>query len=107
MIFPAETIYCTQCLSFSTRFQIDLGYHIPKKYSASQPKLTHGFQQCGENFPSFYSPRQNKIQHNDLRRMVEHELTHQILRTDDLKNKILQDDLQPCKHFLLDGELKR
>ena len=84
-----------------------MNYRIAKKHSASQPKVTHNFQECGESFPRFSSLRQHKIQHKDLRRKEEQELTLQILKIDSLNNKNLQDQMQSCKHFNIDSEIEK
>ena len=102
-----QFIVCTQCPNFSTTSQVDLSYHIAKKHSASQPKVTHDCQECDESFPSFYSLRQHKNQHKDLRKKEEQELTLQSLKIDSLNNKNLQDEIQSCKHFLVDSEIEK
>ena len=87
--------------------QADLNYHIAKKRSASQPKVTHDCQECGESFPSFYSLRQHKIQHKNLKNKEEQVLTLQSLKKDILKNKNLQDEIQSGKYFLVDSEFNK
>ena len=103
----AGTLFCAQCANFSTTSQADLNYHIAKKHSASQPKVTHDCQECGESFPSFFSLRQHKIQHKDLRKNEEQELTLPSLNIESLNNKNHQDEIQSCKHFLVDSEIEK
>ena len=103
----AASISCTHCPKFWRTFQADFNYHITNKHSASQHKRTHDCQESGENSPSFYSLRQHKSQHKDLTRKKEHELNHQTLRTDSLNNKNPQDEIQSCKHFLVDSEIEK
>ena len=47
------TLYCTQCLNFSTKSQNDLSYHIVKKHSAPKPDITFKCKLCYQEFPGF------------------------------------------------------
>ena len=61
--------------------------------------MTHNCQKCSKNFPKFYSPGQHKLQQEALRTKVEHELTLETLKMDNLKARNLEDELQSCKLF--------
>ena len=84
-----------------------MNYHIAKKRSASQPKVTQDCQECVESFPSFHSLRQHKNQDKNLRNKEEQELTLQSLNKDILKNKNLQDEIQSGKYILVDSEINK
>ena len=55
------TLYCTQCLSFSTKSQKDINYHIAKKHNAREPDVTFRCKHCSQEFPGFYALRQHRI----------------------------------------------
>ena len=103
----AGKLPCTQSPNFSRTCRADLNYHIAKNQSASQTTVTHDCQKFCENSPSFYSLRQPKIQHKDLRKKEEQEWTLQTLKMDSFNNKNLQDEIQSCKHFLVDSEIEK
>ena len=85
--------------NFSTTSHADLNYHIAKKHTASQPKVTH-------NFPGFNSLRQHRIQHKHLRKKVQKEVNLETLKIDDLNDENIQDKLQSCKQFVVDSEIE-
>ena len=60
-----------------------------------------------KSFHSFYSLRQHKIQHKDLRRTEQQELTFQTIKINSLNSKNLQDEKQLCKHFFIDSEMEK
>ena len=104
------TIHCTQCSDFSALSRADLNYHIAKKHSASQPRMTHSSVQSRmlqKSFHSFYSLRQHKIQHKDLRRKELQELTLQTVKINNLNNKNLQDEILLGKRFPVDSEIEK
>ena len=103
----AGTLYCTQCPNFSTLTQDDLNYHIAKQHSAAGPSKTYKCNLCHAEFPGFYALRQHKnTQHGkqigfgasniDVEDIVE-----------DVDDQSLREELQSCRHFLVDSELQK
>ena len=76
-------------------------------YKISEPEVTHDCQKCDENFPSLYSLCHHKIKHKDWRVKEEQDLTLKTLKIDNLSNENLQDEIQSCKHFLVDSEIEK
>ena len=103
----AGTLFCTQGPNLSITSPVHFIYHIAKEHSALQLKVTHDCQDCGETFPSFYSPRHHNLQHKDLRKKEDQELNLQTLKIDNLINKNLQNKIQSCRFFLVDSEIEK
>ena len=68
--------------------------------------MTHDCHDCGKNFYTFYSLRQHKTQAENLRKTVAHVVTLYFLEIND-GDKNLQDEIQTCKHFLVDSEIEK
>ena len=101
------TLFCTQCLNFSSKTQNDLNYHISKKHSAPKPDVTFKCKLCYQKFPGFYALRQHRnTQHgmqigSGTRDVdVEHILG-------DAEDHSLRHEKRSCQHFLVDSELER
>ena len=101
------TLYCTQCSNFFTKSRDDLNYHIAKQHSAAGPSKTYKCKLCHAEFPGFYALRQHKnIQHGkqigfgasniDLVDIV-----------GDVDDESLREELQSCRHFLVDSEIQK
>ena len=95
------TLYCTQWRNFSKTNHFGLICHIAKKHSESKPRVTHDRQECGENFPDFYSLPQLKVQHRNLRKKSEETEALQALEKNNTANT-LQDETQSHKQFRVD-----
>ena len=100
-------LYCTQCPNFSTKSRDDLNYHIAKQHSAAGPSKTYKCNLCHAQFPGFYALRQHKnTQHGkqigfgasniDVEDIVE-----------DVDDQSLREELQSCRHFLVDSEIQK
>ena len=103
----AGTLYCTQCPNFSLLSQDDLNYHIAKQHSAAGPSKTYKWKLCYAEFPGFYALRQHKnTQHGkpigfgpsntDVEDIV-----------GDVDDQSLREELQSCKHLLVDSEIQK
>ena len=103
----AGTLYCSKCPNFSTKSIDDLIYHIAKQHSAAGPSKTYKCKLCYAEFPGFYALRQHKnTQHgkqigfgasnNDVEDIV-----------GDVDNQSLREELQSCRHFLVDSEIQK
>ena len=103
----AGTLYCSKCPNFSTLSQDDLNYHIAKQHSAAGPSTTYKCKVCHAEFSGFYALRQHKnTQHGtqigfgasniDVGEIV-----------GDVDDQSLREELQSCKHFLVDSEIQK
>ena len=101
------TLYCTQCPNFFTKSIDVLNYHIVKQHSAAGPSKTYKCKLCHAEFPGFYALRQHKnTQHGtqigfgasniDVKDMV-----------GDVDDQSLREELQSCRHFLVDSEIQK
>ena len=103
----AGTLFCSQCLNFSTKSQNDLNYHIAKKHSAPKFGVTFKCKLCYQEFPRFYALRQytntqHGMQIGSRRRDVDVE--HIV---GDVEDHSLREELRSCQHLLVDSELER
>ena len=101
------TLFCTQCPNFSTKSRDDLFYHFAKQHSIAGPSKTYKGKLCYAEFPGFYALRQHKnTQHGtqigfgvsniDVEDIVE-----------DVDDQNLREELQLCKHILVDSEIQK
>ena len=103
----AGTLYSTQCPNFSTLSQDDLNYHIAKQHSAAGPSKTYKCKLCYAEFPGFYALRQHKnSQHGtQIGFRASNIDVEEIVR--DVDDQSLSEQLQSCKHFLVDSEMQK
>ena len=100
------TLYCTQRSNFTTKLQNDLNYLFVKKHSARKPDITFMCKLCCAEFPGFYALRHHRNnQHGSQMGFgtsnfdVEHIVG-------DVDDQSLREELEFCKHFLTDTEMK-
>ena len=103
----AGSLYCTQCPNFSTKSQNDLNYRIAKKHSAPKPGVTFQCKLYYQEFPGFYSLRQQRSNQHGMRigsgtRDVDVE--HIV---GDVEDHRLGEEFRSCQHFLVDSELEK
>ena len=101
----AGTLYCTQCPNFSTLSQDDLNYHIAKQHSAAGPSKTYKCILCHAEFPSFYALRQHKNTQHGTQIGYGNIDVEEIVG--DVDDQSLREELQSCKHFLVDSEIQK
>ena len=103
----AGTLYCTQCPNFSTLSQDDLNYHIAKQHSAAGPSKTYKCNLCHAEFPGFYALRQHKnTQHEKQIGFGASNIDVEDL-VGDVDDQGLREELQSCRHFLVDSEIQK
>ena len=100
----AGTLYCTQCPNFSTTAQADVSYHIAKNHSAAGPKNNHTCKKCSIEFPRFYSLRHHKKRYHTAETTSSGEKADMQSLADAGDDKILEEELQSCRHFLVDSQ---
>ena len=103
----AGTLYCTQCPIFSTISQDDLNYHIAKQHSAAGASKTYKCKLCYAEFPGFYALRQHKnTQHGTQTGFGAGNIDVEDI-VGDFDDQSLREELQSCKHFLVDSEIQK
>ena len=103
----AGTLYCTQCPNFSTLSQDDLNYHIAKQHSVAGPSKTYKCNFCCAEFPGFYALRQHKnTQHATQIGFGASNIDVEDI-VGDVDDQSLREELQSCKHFLVDSEIQK
>ena len=103
----AGTLYCTQCPNFSTLSQDDLNYHIAKQHSAAGPSKAYKCTLCHAEFPGFYALRQHKnTQHGTQIGLGASNIDVEDI-VGDVDDQSLREELQSCKHFLVDSEIQK
>ena len=103
----AGTLYCTQCPDFSTLSQDDLNYHIVKQLSAAGPSKTYKCKLCHAEFPGFYTLRQHKeAQHGTQIGFGASNIDVEDI-VGDVDDQSLREELQSCRHFLVDSEIQK
>ena len=103
----AGTLYCTQCPNFFTKSRDDLNYHIAKQHSAAGPSKTYKCNLCHAEFPGFYALRQHKnTQHGTQIGLGASNIDVEDI-LGDADDQSLREELQSCKHFLVDSEMQK
>ena len=101
------TLYCTQCPNFSTLSQDDLYYHIAEQHSEAGPSKTYKRKLCHAEFSGFYALRQHKnTQHGQQIGFGADNIDVEDI-VGDVDDQSLREQLQSCKHFLVDSEIQK
>ena len=101
------TLYCTQCPSFSTLSQDDLNCHIAKQHSAAGASKTYKCKLRLAEFPGFYALRQHKnAQHGTQIGFGASKIDVEDI-VGDVDDQSLREELQSCRHFLVDSEIQK
>ena len=101
------TLYSPKCANFSTKSRDDLNYHIAEPHSASGPSMTHKCKLCHAEFPGFYALRQHKnTQHGTQIGFGATNIDVEDI-VGDFGDQSLREELQSCRHFLVDSEKQK
>ena len=101
------TLYCTQCPNFSTTSRDDLIYHIAKQHSAAGPSKTYKCNLCNADFPGFYALRQHKNTQCGKQSGFGASNIDVEYIVGDVDDQSLREELQSCRHFLVDSEIQK
>ena len=102
----AGTLYCTQCPYFSTLSQDHLNCHLAKKNSIPIPSITYKCKLCHAEFPGFFALRQHKnTQHGTQIGFGANNIDVEDI-VGDVDDQSLREELESCKHFLIDTEME-
>ena len=100
-------MYCTQCPNFSTKSRDDLNYHIAKQHSAAGPSKTYKCKLCHAEFTGFYALREHKnTQHGTQFGFGASNFDVEDI-VGDVDDQSLKEELQSCRHFLVDSEIEK
>ena len=103
----AGTMYYPKCPNFFTKSRDDLNCHIVKQHSAAGPSKTYKCNLCHEEFPGFYALRQHKnTQHGKQIGFGASNIDVEDI-VGDVSDQNLREELQSCRHFLVDSEIQK
>ena len=103
----AGTLYCPNCLNFSPKSRDDLNYHIAKLHSAAGPSKTYKCNLYHAEFPGFYALRQHKnTQHGKQIGLGASNIDVEDI-VGDVDDQSLREELQSCRHFLVDSKIQK
>ena len=101
------TLYCTQCPNFSTLSQDVLNYHFAKQHSVAGLSKTYKCKLCHAEFAGFYALRQHKnTQHGTQIGFGANNIDVEDI-VGDVDDQSLREELQSCRHFLVDSEKQK
>ena len=100
-------MYFSKCPNFSTKSRDDLNYHFAKQHSAAGPSKTYKCNLCHAEFPGFYALRQHKnTQHGKHIGFGASNIDVEDI-VGDVDDQSLREELQSCRHFLVDSEKEK
>ena len=102
----AGTLYCTQYPNISTLYQDDLNCHIAKKHTVPRFSITYKCKLCHAEFTGFYALRQHKNSQHGTQIGFRASNINVEDKVGDVDDQSLREDLESCKHFLTDTEIK-
>ena len=93
--------------NFSTKSRDDLNYDIAKQQSAAGPSKTYKCKLCHADFRGFYALRQHKnTQHGTQIGFGASNIDVEDI-VGDVDDQSLREELQSCRHFLVDSEIQK
>ena len=85
----------------------DLNYHIVKQHSVAGPSKTYKRKLCHAEFPGFYALRQHRnTQHGTPIGFGASNIDVEDI-VGDVDDQNLREELQSCRHFLVDSEMQK
>ena len=103
----AGTLYCTQCPNLFTKSGDDLIYHIAEQHSAAGPPITYKCKLCHAELTGFYALRQHKISQHGTQIVFGARNIDVEDIVGDVDDQSLREELQSCRHFLVDSEVQK
>ena len=101
------TMYCPKCPNFSTKSGDDLNYHIAKQHSAAASSITYKSKLCHAEFLGFYALRQHKNTQHGTQIGFRASIIDMEDIVGDVDDQSLREELQLCRHFLVDSEKQK
>ena len=100
-------LHCPKSPPFVTESRENLNYQVAKKHSAAGPKTNHLCKDFSIESPSFYSLRHLKQPHDTAETTSRGEKAEMKSFGDSGDDKSLEEELQLCRHFLVDSDIER
>ena len=100
-------LYCSKCPNFFTKSKDDLNYHLAKQHSAAGPSIPYKCKLCHAQFPGFYALRQHKNTQHGTKIGFGGSNIHVEDIVGDVDDQSLREELQSCRHFLVDSEIQK
>ena len=97
---------CPSCTNFSTMFRADMNYQTANKHSNATVRVVHKCKTCDKDFHSFYILREHARKELRAHRgsgAQKVDVPHVI---GDVSDNSLKEDLETCRHFLVDSEME-
>ena len=108
LIVTRRVVLLVQCIVRSVPISqhYDLNYHIAKQHSAAGPSKTYKCNLCHSEFPGFYALRQHK--NTQLGKQIGFGASNIDVEdiVGDVDDQSLREELQSCRHFLVDSEIQ-
>ena len=101
------TLYCPKCPNFSTKSRDNINSYFAKQHSEAGPSKTYKCYLCHAEFPGFYASRQHKnTQHRKQIGFGASSIDVEDI-LGDVDDQSLREELQSCRHFLVDSEIQK
>ena len=101
------TLFCSKCPNCSTKSRDDLNYHIVKQHGAAGPSKSYNCKLCHAEFPGFYALRQHKNTQHETKIGFRASNIDVENIVGDVADQTLREELQSCRHFLIDSEKQK
>ena len=100
-------VHCPKCPIFFIKSREDSNYHIAKKHSVPRPSITYKCKLCYAEFPAFYALRQHKNAQHGTQIGFGANNIDVVDIVGDVDDQSLREELQSCRHFLVDSEIQK
>ena len=94
-------------ISINAKLRDDLNYHIAKQRSAAGPSKTYKCKLCHAEFPGVYALGQRKNTQHGKQIGFGASIIDVEDIVGDVDDQSLREELQSCRHFLVDSELQK
>ena len=111
LLVTKRVVLLVQCIVLNVTISLlnenDLNYHIAKQHSAAGPSKIFKCNLCHAEFSGFYALRQHKsTQHGKQIGFGSSNIDVEDIMGD-VDDQSLREELQSCKHFLVDSEIQK
>ena len=96
----------SSCTNFSAKSRGEMNYHIAKKHSKAISRIVHRCIKCDKDFHGFYKTREHTQKEHGAKRFSEAPNVDVAQLMRDLDDNSLKEQLETCKHFLVDSEME-
>ena len=104
--WSAGALYCTKLPIFSTKCWAQVNYLIAKKHRKPTARVLQKCKICNKDFHSFYLLREHKRKKHGTQRGSWAQSVDVAQLIGDVDGNSLKEELNTCKHFLIDSEVE-